>query len=128
MVNTIGDDLDDEDESDADEKLGTEKDTPLNVTADVAMQEAKIKDEAPDDDAEILTSAPTQKKPRLSNGSALNANAGLKTKAQIASLRADAMRLRQEAARREAEAYELEARMLRAEAKEADSPYIKIEP
>ena len=42
----------------------------------------------------------------------------LKAKVKIINLRADAMRLRQEAARRDAEAYEMEAKMMKAEVRQ----------
>lgn len=118
-------DLDDESEiEEVEATLDTRKDCRAGG---IVKKETAIKDEPLDDDVHMTLGNQIHLKGSSTNDNSARSQYSLKSKAQIASLRADAMRLRQEAARREAEAYELEAKMLRAEAKELDSPTIKID-
>ena len=116
------DDGEDEDED------GMKEDGDHDANAISERTTAKAKAEPTDTDADM---AVDDEKISTTNGTASTFNRTatpmlkptrgkhhLRAKAQIASLRGDAMRLRQEAAKKEAEAFELEAKMLRAEAKE----------
>ena len=110
-------DDDDDDKSDEDEVLGVDGDTKQE--ADVEPMNVKIKHEHSDADVDMVTDDQVETKPVITEDIDSRSKSNLKTRAKIATLRADAMRLKQEAARREAEAYELEAKMLREEAKKA---------
>ena len=115
-------DLQSQDETDEqDEKDDAEVDGEGNADGygSRLTKRVRIKHEpANDDDITMQADVMEQNNHAVTGGGMPAWNSGLEKKAQIASLRADAMRLKQAVAGRMAEAYELEADVLREEAKQ----------
>ena len=111
------DDVDAEDDSDEDGEDESDADNIEEVHS-VEQKETKFRSEPMD--VEMVTDGFPQTEVSIMEAPTRKSKSSLKTKGQIASLRADAMRLKQEAARRLAEAYELEAKLLKAEAKDIE--------
>lgn len=96
---------------------GIEMTTAISVQTEMANT---IKQESEEDTADMTVGSMPQAQTTNFGQTPYMSKEALRAKIKIANLRADAMRLRQEAARRDAEAYELKAKMMKAELRQME--------